>query len=70
MKNETLFGTVIGYAIEYNHMWLKTIKDEPNDLFYEFSSSFCDAKIFDTASSAHDSLRLIGFGDLKKIIAV
>lgn len=70
MKNETLFGTVIGYAIEYGSMWLKAIEDDSNDLFYEFSSSFCDAKIFDTASHAHDSLRLIGFGDIRKIIAV
>lgn len=63
-------GTVIGYAIKYGSMWLKAIEDDSDDLSYEFSSSFCDAKIFNTESSARDSLRLIGFGDLKKIIAV
>ncbi len=63
-------GTVVGYVIKYGPMWLKTIEDDPDDLFFEFTSAFCDAMIFDTASLAHDSLRHIGFGDIRKIIAV
>ena len=63
-------GTVMGYAIKYGSMWLKLIEDNPDDLFYEFSSSFGDAKIFDTASLAQDTLRLIGFGNVRTIIAV
>lgn len=63
-------GTVIGYAIEYGPMWLKSIEDDSDDLFFEFTSAFCNAKIFDAESHARDLQRLIGFGDIKKIIAV